>query len=335
MRDFLSENAAKNSLCIKDVSRHTQTDACLILQYHRVALLCHDPLQLAVEPYKFEKQMEYLADSFNVIPVSEIKRHLDSAIPFPRRTVAITFDGGYADVLYTAKEVLEKYGISATVFAASANITEGHQFWWNTLENLLVANGFQCRLELKIDGRMYNRPLTTLRDKFQAYNELYSILADKPPSEQRKIFADITRMIKLRPEELDNHRTMNAAELKELEETGLITVGGHTHNCVKLSALTGRRQVEEISKNKIVLEEVLGHTIEYFSYPFGNDNGFSAETVDILRDLGFSLACGNAYGTVSTVSQTNCYELPRVKVGNWNPFAFYRFLEGFFGQSPY
>lgn len=123
---------------------------------------------------------------------------------------------------------------------------------------------------------------------------------------------------------------MNAQELRRLAESRLVTIGGHTHSYVKLSSLPKWQQIREISINKKILEEVLGHNIEYFSYPFGGDNGYTAETINILEGMGFSLACGNSYGTVSISGWTSRYELPRVKVGNWNPYTFYRFLRRFF-----
>ncbi len=326
----LSKNLAKTPVNTQSRrSEKIRSNTCLILQYYRVALLCHDPLQLAVEPRKFEKQMEYLANDFNVISMDEMKQHLETATPFREKTVVVTFDGGYADVLYTAKEVLERCEVSATVFAASANIIKGRQFWPNELENFLIANHFQGQLEVEIGDQLYNWPLMNQHDRFQAYDDLYSILSNKTLSEQETIVEQINRSLDLQAEELDNHRSMGAQELKKLEEGGLITIGGHTHNYVKLSSLPKWQQVEEISKNKDVLQEVLGHCIEYFSYPFGNDDSHTAETTDILKDFGFSLACGNCYGTVNLAEETNYYDLPRVKVGNWNPFTFYRFIKGF------
>ena len=329
MFDF-SKNLAKTPVNTQSRrSEKIRSNTCLILQYYRVALLCHDPLQLAVEPRKFEKQMEYLANDFNVISMDEMKQHLETATPFREKTVVVTFDGGYADVLYTAKEVLERCEVSATVFAASANIIKGRQFWPNELENFLIANHFQGQLEVEIDDQLYNWPLMNQHDRFRAYDDLYSILSNKTLSEQEAIVEQINRSLDLQAEELDNHRLMGAQELKMLEEGGLITIGGHTHNYVKLSLLPKWEQVEEISKNKDVLEEVLGHCIEYFSYPFGNDDSHTAETINILKDFGFSLACGNCYGTVNLAEEKNYYDLPRVKVGNWNPFTFYRFMKGF------
>ena len=327
MHDFSCKNLSKSSSAI---SGHIGVDTCLVLQYHRVASLCFDSLQLAVEPYHFEKQIEYLAQNFNVISIGEMERHLETSRLFRERTVVVTFDGGYTDVLYTAKEVLERFEVFATVFASSANITEGGQFWWQELEDFLIANHFEGQLELEIDCQLYKWSLVTQLDRFRAYDDLYSILSDKTPVEQRTIVEQITRSLDLQAEELDNHRTMSAQELRKLAEGGLVTIGGHTHSYVKLSCLPKWQQIEEVLKNKNVLEEVLGHNIKYFSYPFGNDNSYTAETISILKDMGFSLACGNSYGTVSVTGQTSRYELPRVKVGNWNPFTFYKFLKRFF-----
>ena len=327
MHDFSCKNLSESSSAI---SGHIGVDTCLVLQYHRVASLCFDPLQLAVEPYHFEKQIEYLAQNFNVISIDEMKHHLETSEPFREGTVVVTFDGGYTDVLYTAKEVLERFEVFATVFASSANIIEGGRFWWQELEDFLIANLFEGQLELEIDCQLYKWPLVTQLDRFRAYDDLYSILSDKTPSEQRIIVEQITRSLDLQAEELDNHRTMSSQELRKLAEGGLVTIGGHTHSYVKLSSLPKWQQIEEVLKNKNVLEEVLGHNIQYFSYPFGNDNSYTAETISILKDIGFSLACGNSYGTVSVTGQTSRYELPRVKVGNWNPFTFYRFLTRFF-----
>jgi peptidoglycan/xylan/chitin deacetylase (PgdA/CDA1 family) len=327
MYDFLPWNLSKYSIA---ATRRVKSDTCLVLQYHRVASLCFDPLQLAVEPYNFEKQIEYLAQNYNVISMEQMKDHLENSQPFRDKTVVVTFDGGYKDVLYNAREVLQRYEVPAAVFTSTAQIIEGGQFWWKELEDFLIANQFEGQLDLEIDYKLCSWPLKTQLDRFRAYDGLYSILSDKTPSEQKSIIEQITGSLDLQAEELDNYGIMSAQELRRIADGGLVTIGGHTHSYVKLSSLSKCQQIEEIWKNKKVLEEIMGQDIEYFSYPFFCNYGYTAETVDILEDSGFSLACGNSYGTVSIAGQTNRYELPRVKVGNWNVFTFYRFLGRFF-----
>lgn len=311
-------------------SRSVRRDACLILQYHRVASLCFDPLGLAVEPYNFEAQIEYLARNFNVISMQQMKQHLEMSRPFRQRSVVITFDGGFADVLYTAKDVLDRFEVPATVFVSSANLLEGRRIWWADLEDLLIANPCKGQLDVEIDGRFHAWPLSTQLDRFRAYDDLYAVASDKTPPEQEAIIEQIAASVDQQAEELDDHRTMSAEELRRIAEGGAITIGGHTHSYVKLSRLPKWRQREEILRNKEILQEAVGQTIEYFAYPFGNDDAYTSQTTQILRDVGFSLACGGSYGTVNATRIDGFYELPRVKVGNWGAFPFYRFLRRFF-----
>lgn len=319
-----------SDISTKHPSNQTIVGTCLILQYHRVGHFCYDPLQWAVEPCKFESQMEYLANNCNVISMDEMNRHIKVSIPFQKRTVVVTFDGGYTDILYTAKAVLEQYDIRATAFSTSANIIKSGQLWWDTLEDYFISNHFRGQLEVEIDGKILKWSMETQIDKFRAYYDLYSILIDKNTEEQKDILSQIIMSIDLQAEELDNHRTMDAQELKALDESDLISIGGHTHNGVKLSSLSQWQQIEEISKNKEVLKEVLGHKIDYFSHLFGGDNSCNCTGISkTLMNNNFNLACGNSYSTVNLTKKINLYDLPRVRVGNWNQIVFHDFLERF------
>ncbi|MHC4743203.1 MAG: polysaccharide deacetylase family protein, partial [Planctomycetota bacterium] len=318
------------AIATENFSTNAALDSCLILQYHRVASLCHDPLQLAVQPHNFERQMEYLAENFDVISTDDMKLHLETSTPFDNNTVVVTFDGGYSDILYTAKEILEEYAIPATVFTSSAGITKDGQLWQSELEDILIAAEPRGNVKIEIDGKCYTLSLRNRREAFRTFDVLYSIMPDMTPPVQRRILSQIRRSLDCQGAEPDPHSVMNSRQLQMLEDGGLITIGGHTHNFAKLSALPKWRQIEELARNKEVLEEALSHPVEYFSYPFGNEDSHTKETAEMLEDIGFTLAFGSSYGTVSAAGETNCYELPRVKVGNWNPFTFYRFLEGFF-----
>lgn len=328
MPDSLSERLTGTRI---PRERSAVTD-CLILQYRRVALLSHDPLRLAVQPCHFEKQMEYLATSCYVISMKDLQQHLETATPFPDNTVAVTFDGGYSDVLYVAKEVLERFEVPATVFVPSAHLMERTPFWWDVLEDVLIAGDCQRRLVLELDDEPLCWPLTTQHDRFRAFEDLYALLSEKPPCRQREIIAEITRSLDASGEERDNHATLSIQELKKLEEGGLITIGGHSHNCTKLSSLCESEQMREIGRNKQILQEILGHGIEYFAYPFGDLNSYTTTTTRLLKDLGFTLSCRVLSETVCVTGATGRYELPRVTIRDWNLFTFYRCLTTFLGR---
>jgi peptidoglycan/xylan/chitin deacetylase (PgdA/CDA1 family) len=327
----MSNSLPERLTCTRNPAGHCAVKNCVILQYRRVALLSHDPLRLAVQPHNFERQMEYLAANFDVISMRELRRHLETATPWPDRTVAVTFDGGYSDVLYTAKDVLERFEVPATVFVPSVNLIERTRFWWDILEDLLIAGDPHGHLVIETEGESYCWPLASQQDRFRAFDDLYGILSDKTPLDQREIIAHIVQSLDGPGEELDSHATLSVQELKTLEEGGLITVGGHTHHCVKLSLLSEPEQRNEIEYNKQILEEVLGHGVECFAYPFGDESSYTTETCRILGDSGFRLSCRVSSDTVSVTAANSPYELPRLKIGDWNPFTFHRYLKAFLG----
>lgn len=73
----------------------------------------------------FRRQMEWLARSFRVVPLSDVV----SGRAAGPRTVALTFDDGYRSVLEHGVPVLERLGLPATMFVPTAYL--GDENRWN------------------------------------------------------------------------------------------------------------------------------------------------------------------------------------------------------------
>jgi len=101
-----------------------------ILIYHRVADVKNDPHLLSVSPDNFYKQLKYLQQNFQVIKLSELVENLRTK-QLKNKSVAITFDDGYADNLYNALPILEKLKIPATIFAVAGRINSQTSFYWD------------------------------------------------------------------------------------------------------------------------------------------------------------------------------------------------------------
>lgn len=86
-----------------------------VLMYHHVAT--DTPPATSETPARFREQMDYLSKKgFNVLPLTEIVRRLQSGEALPERAIAISFDDGYRSVCNEAYPLLKARGWPFTVF---------------------------------------------------------------------------------------------------------------------------------------------------------------------------------------------------------------------------
>jgi len=96
----------------------------LVLMYHMVSEPKEPPdARFACPPALFERHMAYLVRrGFRVVSLEEIYGALTGGLSLPDRSVAVTFDDGYADNYENAWPVLERLGIPATVFLVTGAV---------------------------------------------------------------------------------------------------------------------------------------------------------------------------------------------------------------------
>jgi peptidoglycan/xylan/chitin deacetylase (PgdA/CDA1 family) len=93
----------------------------VILQYHHVS--DHTPKSTSISPEQFSAHLQYLQDNnFNVVSLEIIVNAIKTQTPLPDKTVSITFDDAYIDILTTAKPILEHYNYPFTIFVNPAII---------------------------------------------------------------------------------------------------------------------------------------------------------------------------------------------------------------------
>ena len=92
-----------------------------ILMYHMVCET-DDPKEkrYCCHPTAFKKQMAYLKRAgYLVIGLDDLINSIINGTTLPQKSIAITFDDGFADNYENAFPVLKKYGFPATVFVVS------------------------------------------------------------------------------------------------------------------------------------------------------------------------------------------------------------------------
>lgn len=322
----------------------------VILLYHRVADLPTDPQLLCVKPAHFAAHLAYIRQSYQLVSLTTLGKALQQG-EVPDRAVVVTFDDGYADNLYHAKPVLERYAVPATVFVTAGKIDVPTEFWWDELERLLLLpKSLPERVEIEIAGRKFSwlletpgksesyRPEryrywnVTMKDdptpRHKCYRELCALLRPLPEAARQTVLAELGSITGADPLGRPEYRPLTTEEVQALATGGLVTVGAHTLSHPVLAALPAEEQQREIGESKRRLESILGQPVTSFSYPYGAKGDYTPETLAIVRQAGFICACANFPEPV--IPKTDRFQLPRFLVRDWDGPEFARRLKGFF-----
>ena len=315
-----------------------------ILVYHRIAEPESDPWALSVSPRHFETHLEILKKHTRPMGLCDLVAHIQDGT-LPRRAAVVTFDDGYADNLYEAKPLLERYDIPATVFLPAGHIGESEEFWWDKLDRLLlnaqplpknpclVVNGKSYVWEL---SESYNHQETSCRhgsDKSKAdlqscsrrslYFSIYRLLLPLSEQDRQACLQEIQGWVSGEPKVRPAYRTLSPEEVNMLGRGGLVEIGAHTITHPFLSAHPEAFQQSEIEQGKTDLEAITGQPVNSFAYPHGD---YDERSVALVRQAGFICACSIEESSVCCRSDP--FLLPRFKVNNYHGKAFMRRLLG-------
>jgi peptidoglycan/xylan/chitin deacetylase (PgdA/CDA1 family) len=161
--------------------------------------------------------------------------------------------------------------------------------------------------------------------RHRAYREIAMLLGQLSREAREQLldtlanWAGVTRQVR------ETHRAMTPAEVVELEKGGIVEVGAHTATHPRLSSLSAAEQQSEIQASKTRLEEVLGHSIRSFAYPFGTTYDYNYDSILAVQASNFENACANFEGQIRATSGT--FELPRVLVRDWTSHQFEHFMQ--------
>jgi peptidoglycan/xylan/chitin deacetylase (PgdA/CDA1 family) len=302
----------------------------LILGYHRVAEATQDIYGLCVSPERFAEQLQVIRHYMQPISLRELSRGLHEG-SLPKRAVALTFDDGYADNLYQAKPLLAYYQIPATVFATTSFL--GKEFWWDELKRLLLAPAtVPERLALSVNGDCYEWTLNgtshstldkgTSSSRQHLLGIIYERLLELSGAEREQALRQMRNWSGAKFEGWSQGRALTPDELVELASAELIEIGAHTVTHPILAKLPLKAQQTEIQQSKTCLEALLGQPVVGFSYPNGS---LSAETVGLVRAVGFDYACAS-YNDVAWRGSDRFY-LPRFWIPNWTGAQFSQWLQ--------
>ncbi|HXS37173.1 MAG TPA: polysaccharide deacetylase family protein [Flavipsychrobacter sp.] len=303
----------------------------LILLYHHIAEIPIDPWEMAVTSKHFEDHLDVLANDYNIQPLSALSQQKDS---YPQTTISLTFDDAYEDNYRNAFPLLKKLQLPATFFVATKILKNGHAFWWEVLEELLLGNiQLPEKLTLTLQGDLLYqcdiKPIETTTDRWSAwkgiaenqrqdiYLELAAKIKELPPDIQTKVTNQLLSWVGKKFSLSSAANKMSAKQLIEVQQSGLIEIGAHTVNHPALGNLPEEAQLKEIKESKKQLETLLQAMVNSFAYPHGHYNEL---TKSLVEEAGFTMACTTEENSFDGYNDPLI--LPRIWIKDWEKDQF-------------
>ncbi|MGH7895326.1 MAG: polysaccharide deacetylase family protein [Candidatus Binatia bacterium] len=301
-------------------ARNRLRRASVVLLYHRVTEGFTDPWSLCVGPTHFRDQMAVLMGR-DVVTLDALSADLVAGRR--RRSIAVTFDDGYADFAAVALPTLREYDIPATLFVTTGGLDGESEFWWDELERIvLMFPRLPDTLFVEIAGAPFSWAFEADGDRRALYLALHRRIGRLPATERSRVLRVLRHWAGVDALRRDTHRPLLASELRDVARCPLVRVGAHTVSHSYLGKLPVDEQRHEIRASKERLEGIIAAPVEHFSYPHGDH---VPETVRLVREAGFRIACGSACRSVT--AKADVFDLPRVEVPNLGSEDFARWLD--------
>jgi peptidoglycan/xylan/chitin deacetylase (PgdA/CDA1 family) len=286
----------------------------LIMIYHRVHA-DPDPL-FPGEPTEdsFRWKMEVVAKYARPLSLIEgVRRLRDGTLP--PRSVAITFDDGYADNATIAAPVLRSVGVPATFFVATGFLDGGRM--WNDTVIESIRRAREPTLDLRIIGLGKREAVGDWAGKRLLAKRVLVAIKHRPQEERERLanlLAESTNA------GLTDCLMMTGSQVRQLAGSG-IEIGAHTVTHPILRVLDDVSAEREIRDSRSTLERLVGGAVSLFAYPNGKRGEDYGQThVGIVRRLGFEAAVSTNRGVAHAASDP--YELPRFTPWDRRPELF-------------
>jgi peptidoglycan/xylan/chitin deacetylase (PgdA/CDA1 family) len=281
----------------------------LVLLYHRVVSLDHDPQQLAVTPARFADHLEVLGRDGVPMTLAGLVATARAGT-MPRGAFALTFDDGYADVLEIAAPMLAAASIPATVFVTARAADDHREFWWDEVERqVLLTPHLPSPVRLPIDDAEMAWETATPAQRRLLYEALCERLRGLSAASRRRTLDALAALTGVPTVARASHRRLSTDQVIALSRMDGITIGSHSISHPSLSRLPRGAQRGEVAGGKQALESCLGQPVTAMAFPFGDTGD------DDVAEAGVTLACTTDADSVR--ADTDPLRIPRLVVRNW------------------
>src|SRR5690606_4519750 len=214
-------------------------------------------------------------NGFSFISLEDLKKIKDGSIPFPKASVLLTVDDGWASNVSNIAAVADDEKVPVAIFVATEAIEEGN-FWFRYAKAAKKQNlGFPSTEQMK----------------------------KLPNHERLSILSSIQEKLTL-PRE-----AMTVEDVGKISASNWITIGGHSHSHPILPQCDNNELYKELNACKDKLQRWLNREVDAFAYPNGD---FNESVVNATKALGYKLEFANNPAPLTPNALSNPFAIPRL-----------------------
>jgi peptidoglycan/xylan/chitin deacetylase (PgdA/CDA1 family) len=319
-------------------ARALQRSGSVILTYHGVLSDGGDQYDFLnhnfVSDELFESQLRYICRHYRPIALRELVTCYEKGSLPPPRSIAVTFDDGFANNRTVAYPLLKRHGVPFTIFLTTGLIDRpGAQLWTERLKRSI----YLCPEDfvvLHLLGREIRCSLSSAGEREEAALHL-SLLLKRLPIAQRDAALEAVEAVCGRPaltsDERGRYEFLTWNQIREMASAG-VEFGSHTVQHPILSTLDSETLTSEIAESKRHIETSLKLACQAFAYPNGSSDDYGEREKSALRAAGYRCAVslrGNINGR-----RPDLFELDRINIGRrLDDSAFQAEVAGLLGRA--
>jgi peptidoglycan/xylan/chitin deacetylase (PgdA/CDA1 family) len=245
---------------------------------------------------------------YEIVSLDECRRRLVER-DFGRPFVAFTFDDGYADNYTHAFPIFEEHGVPFLIYLCTGLLEGTTRQWWRDLEEIVAAND---RIEVELDGHKTDLVCESSRQKRRTFDTIYWSLRRMPHDQQMQVLEDLVE--RYPPRASSSPRMLTREMIREMQETGLLTIGAHTLTHPALSKLPPTDLLKEMDQSRARLTDWLGAAPRHFSYPYGDETSAGPREFEAASELGFETGVTTRKGVLHPEHAQHLHALPRISL---------------------
>ena len=312
----------------------TLASSCLVVMYHYVrdSAATAYPAIRALPPALFEQQLDWLEREYDLVDPARLVAAVNGRSSLPATTAVLTFDDGFLDHHATVFPILRARGLKAMFFVAEDTVGPAPR-----VLNVHKTHFLLAALGSEAFGKAVLRECASISAEASVNGPRARVFGDDAweHADERAIKHLLNYELPFDVADgiLDTLFARHIGEQRQFAPTLYLdqrmiadmggcgmTFGYHTRSHRMLSRLSSAEQASELRNGVRWIGSLTGQVDVPFCYPWGGSNTYTAETITLLGEFGYSVAFNTVRRRVA-IGRDGRFELPRLDARDLPPYT--------------